>query len=375
MQDMEIPAFLSVNDADEIMDEMLALVPDEFDKSEGSHYYNFNKPTANIVSQMRGFDLPEAIKLIWPDTSHGEYLEKHAERLLITRKEAQYAVGEITFTGKAGTVIPSGYAVYTESKNAIASKGYVTTSECVIGENGTVTVGAIAIMAGKIGNTAANTVVINASSYEDITSITNEKAFTGGVEEEDDDSLYKRIYGIESMQGDRNTGNPSDYKRWALEVPGTGAARVIRPKDSSGLVTIILTDGNGDPANETLCNAVYNHIMSPNDEDARIAPCGAFLKVIPPETITILVSAKVELSHGRIEDVRDTFTQKLKEYYPVAIEHKEVLYHKICNVLGDIDGVYDISNVTVNGSTSNIALDDGVFPQTEVSNITLTLVE
>ena len=375
MEDMAIPSFLQNYDEDDIHEEMLELIPDEYDKSEGQHYYNMTRPTAKIVSQLRGMDMPEAIKLIWPKTSNGEYLENHAEVANITRKAAQYATGEVTITGTAGTILPAGYTVSTEAKNDIPSQDYVTTEICTIGEDGTVTVPAIAVNPGIDGNTAANTIVVNTSSYDDVTGVTNDAPFTGGIEEEDDDSLYARLHEHNKTRGDRGTGNPSDYKLWAQEYPGTGTANVIRATDSSGLVTIILTDGNGDPASENLCEAVYNYIMSPDDEDARLAPCGAFLSVIPPDTQTLTIAGKVILVSGTIQSVTSSFVTKLKEYFPEAIENKVVLYNKVCNILGNIEGVYDYSGLTVNGGAENIPLTDGVFPYVESSNITLTLAE
>jgi uncharacterized phage protein gp47/JayE len=375
MQDMEIPEFLQNYDEDSIHEEMLDLIPDEYDKSEGQHFYNFTRPTAAIVSQLRGFNIPEAIKLIWPKFSNGEYLDYHAELRNISRKEAQYATGEITFTGTPGTVIPASYTVSTESKNDIPSQDYYTLERCTIGEDGTVTVAATASVAGSDGNTASNTIVVNTTSFDDVLSVTNSAPFIGGMDEEDDESLYARISEYDKTQGDSNIGNPSDYKRWAESIPGTGTAKVIRPTDTSGLVTIVLTDGNGEPATEALCKTVYDYIISPDDENARIAPCGAFLKVIPPTTSTITVSAMVELTAGTIASVTATFAERLKEYFPTAIENKEILYQKVANILGDIEGVYDFSSLLVNNDTINIPLDDGVFPIVDTTNITLTLIE
>lgn len=371
---MAIPEFLSVVDADEIEEEILKIVPDEYDKSEGQHYYNFTKPTANVVSQLRGFDLPKSIGLIWPKFSFDEFLDYHADCRQMKRKEAQYASGEITITGTPGTVIPTGYNVATESKNDIASKDYATTEECTIGEDGTVTVAAVSLSAGKIGNTAAGTIVVNSSSFDDVTAVINNEQFKGGIDEEDDESLIKRIEEYDLLIGDRNTGNPSDYKRWAESVDGTGSAKVVRAKDTSGLVTIILLDGNGDPADEELCQKVYNHIMSPANEDDRLAPCGAYLSVIPPETLVIDIVANIELTSGTIGSVKEAYAEKLNDYFRNGIKNNEILYQKICNILSNIDGVYDYSELTLEGSKENILISDGTFPIISAENINLTLV-
>lgn len=372
---LEIPEFLSNNDEDDIHSEMYELIPDEYDKSEGQHLWNFTRPTAHIVSQLRGFDIPNALSLIWPQFSTGEYLDYHAELRNMTRKEAQYAKGYIKFTGESGTSIPKGYKCATESKNDIASKSYQTLEDCVIGDDGTVTVAAQATEPGMDGNAAANTIVINSTGYEGITAITNEMAFIGGINEEDDESLLERIQGYDRTQGDSNTGNPSDYKRWAEEVNGTGEAKVIRSTDTSGLVTIVLFDGNGNPASEELCTTVYNHIISPDDESQRIAPCGASLKVIPPQTLQIVISASVQLNKGSIDSVTTEYVNALKEYISDFVDNGEVLYQRIYGSLGDIEDVYDYSNVVVNGGQTNIILQSGVFPIIDAEHITLTLNE
>lgn len=375
MEDMQIPEFLQNNDEDDIQEEMLALIPDIYDKSEGQHFYNFTRPTAMIAAQLRGQNIPEAIKLIWPKFSTGEFLDLHAENRYLKRKEAQAAFGKITITGTAGIVIPAGYIVSTEGKNDIPSKDYATIVPCTISEEGTVTVEAVAVTPGADGNTASDTIIVNTSSYDDVESVTNEFPFIGGIDEEDDDSLYARISEYDQNIGNQNTGNPSDYKRWAESVEGTGTANIARAKDSSAVVTIVLTDGNGDPANEELCEKVYNYIMSPEDDLKRLAPCGANLTVIPPVTQTLTITGKLELTSGSIESVTALFVKNLKEYFPDAIDNKKVLYHRICNVLGDIEGVYDFSELTVNGGTANIVLEDGVFPYIKTENVTFTLVE
>jgi uncharacterized phage protein gp47/JayE len=375
IQDLDIPEFLQDNDVDDIHEQMLAIIPDEYDKSEGQHIWNFTRPTAVLVSQLRGYDLPNSIELIWPKFCTGEYLDYHAELRGLTRKAAQYATGTITFTGTEGLTIPAGYTCSTESINDIPSYDYVTTEEATIGSGGTVTVPAQAATAGSAQNTGANTVVLNSSGYDDITAVTNPVAFTGGVDEESDESLLERIQEYDSLQGDSGVGNPADYKRWAESVPGTGSANVIRATESTGLVTIVLTDGNGNPASTELCQEVYDYIMAPNNEYARLAPIGATLQVIPPATMTITITANVVLTTGTVESVAATLAQNALEYFQnQAVEDGRVLYQKVANILGDIPGVYDFNTLTLNGAASNITLPSGTYPTITASDITLTLI-
>lgn len=376
IQDLDIPEFLQNNDVDDIHQAMLSIIPDTYDKSEGQHIWNFTRPTANVVSQLRGYDLPNSIGLIWPKFCTGQYLDYHAELRGLSRKPAQYATGTIEFTGTEGLVIPAGYMCSTESINDIQSYDYITTEAATIGNNGKVTVPAQAVDAGSAQNAGTNTVVINSTGYEDITAVTNPIAFTGGIDEESDEDLLERIQEFDRSQGISGVGNPSDYKRWAESVPGTGNANVIRSTGTSGLVTIILTDGNGDPASTELCQAVYDYIMSPSNEMLRLAPVGASLSVIPPETETITITANVALTSGTIESITDIFAANCLEYFQnQAITDGRILYQKIGNILGDISGVYDFNTLVVNGGTINITLQSGVYPTISASDITLTLFE
>ena len=66
---------------------------------------------------------------------------------------------------------------------------------------------------------------------------------------------------FDASLGNSFVGSPADYRRWALEVAGVGTAKVISAQDDTGLVTIVLTDSDGMPAQQGICTAVENHIM------------------------------------------------------------------------------------------------------------------
>ena len=192
------------------------------------------------------------------------------------------------------------------------------------------------------------------------------------MDEEDDEAFRERIVESDKNKDASYAGTPADYKRWANEVSGVGSVTVVAAQDTSGTVTLVITDGNGDPANSTLCNAVYNHIMSPNDEDQRLAPINAVLVVQAPSSISITISANIELSGSNIDTVTAAFKEALRDYLHSSIDDGEIRYTKISNILGDTAGVYDYTNLTVNGGTENITLTSKQLPT--VGEITLTAV-
>lgn len=371
MSDFKTPAFLEHCRPDDMHNIGLAALPPDIDMSEGGHAWNVTRSTALIASYLCEYILPNVIKLIIPDWSYDTFLDDQAKTRGMRRRAATAATGELTITGDAGTVIPSGSLFVTSAVNDEPSVEYRTTESVTIPELGSVTVGVECIKTGVVGNTGANTIIHVGSKITGITSVTNDDIITGGTEAEDDASLIARIAEYDQATGDSFVGSPADYKRWAESVDGVGAAEVIPAQDTSGLVTIVLLDANGNPANENLCEEVYNYIMAPDDQYARLAPTGASLSVVAPETVTVAIKATVELADdATIESVSASFMSLLTEYLPEAMQDGEIRYSRITRELSKASGVYDYTDVQIGVNdegnvaygTSNIAVSNTRLP-------------
>lgn len=383
MAEFTLPSFLQNRSTEDYMDRVREILPEDIDLSAGGHAYNSTIVSALFASELCEFILPEVIKVFVPEYSYGTYLDDIARARAMNRRAATAANGTITVTGEEGTVIPAGSLFATSSINDEPSVDYVSVETATIPESGTVTINVECAQTGIAGNTAVATVIHVGSKITGITSVTNENAITGGTEEEDDESLITRVCEYDQSLGDSYVGSPADYKRWAESVDGVGSASVIPAKDTAGLVTIVLVDANGDPATDTLCDAVYNHIMSPDDEEARLAPTGASLSVVAPATIAIAVKADIVLTEGAtIESVTTEYLSLLQAYLPVAIEDEEIKYSQITSKLSGVNGVYDYSNVqigvnnagTVSYGTANIAVSETQVPTIIADNLHLTTV-
>lgn len=381
MAEFQMPVFLQHHSPEEIHARMKEILPADIDMSQGGHAYNLTMPTALIVAEICEFILPEVVKLIFPEYSYGSFTDGHARVNGMSRRTARPASGEITITGTPNVVIPAGSMFSTAAINDQPSVDYRTLEVVTIPESGTVYADVECTRTGVIGNTPENTIVLVSSRLKGITAVTNEKPLTGGTEEEDDASLIARIVEYNKSQGESYVGSPSDYKRWALSVPGVGSATVISAKDTSGTVTIIITDANGDPATEQLCTAVYNYIMSPDDDDARLAPTNAILKVEPPTTMQISIKATVELTEETtLESVKTACMAQLALYLPVALGEGEIKYSRIWGALSATEGVNDHSDLqiglkvgeTVTYGTSNIAITSNQLPTIDADDLILT---
>ena len=376
MAEFPIPSFLENQGVDDIHERMLKVLPENIDMSEGGHPWNLTRPTAYAAAYMAEFVVVEAIKLIFPKyaENYPDVMMDHAENRGMVRKAATYATGEITITGNANTEIPAGSSFSTASVNGEPAVEFVTTEDVVIGASGTVTVEIQAVEAGTVGNVPAGTIILKANQISGITDVTNADETSGGTEEESIEDLQKRIMEYDAMQGNSFVGSESDYKRWVLEVAGTGSAVIVPPADDSGLITIILTDANGEPANEELCEEVYNHIMRPDAPAERLAPVnGGNIQIIPPDTIVITISVIIEASYGvAIETIKESILKGLKAYMVEATQDGEVRYTKIGSLISETEGVEDYKSLLLNGGTDNISISDRQLPSIEESGLTVT---
>ncbi len=361
------PDFLQNQSVEEILRQMLEQLPDSLDKSEGGFLWDFIHPAALLKAEQSGFVLTEAIKSIFPKYSEGRMLDYHGETRGIFRRPASASAVTLTITGIAGTIIPKGFKFSTESTPEISGVVFALDEETEIPGSGEAEAKAAAEIAGPVGNTAAGTITLQVKPMKGIISVTNKEASYGGFLEEDDDSLRARIMDYDLNQGVSFVGSAADYRRWALEVSGVGNALVIPASEPDGVVTISLTDSNGQPAGQELCQRVYDHIMRPDSPLERPAPINAFLKVVPPVVVDVVVQAVIQLEDGyTIEDVKKAFLTGMADYFSREADYMKgaavVRYFEVGAVLIDTPGVLDYTDYLLNGSTQNITVAVGEMP-------------
>jgi uncharacterized phage protein gp47/JayE len=381
MSEYVTPDFLKNRSTEDNFKKITAILPQNIDLSAGNHAWNMTRPTALAMAEICEAILPRVLHQIIPGWSYGTYLDGHAKSRNMSRRPATAATGEITITGKAGLVIPTGSLFSTAAVNDEPSVDYATEASATIPAEGSVTIPVECTQLGIVGNTPANTVVLLSSKLTGITSITNADAITGGTEEETDESLQARIDEADQSQGNSYTGCPADYKHWATSVAGVGEATIIPAQDDSGLVRIVLTDANGDPATTNLCDAVYNYIMKPDEPDKRLAPIGALLSVNPPDTIQISIKATVELKDtATIEGVKTAYAASLAAYLPEAFSDGEIKYFRVWACLASTAGVNDFTALQIgvkNGDSvtygnANISVSEAQLPTVAEEDLVLT---
>lgn len=368
-EELELPDFLNNSSEKEIHEKMLSNLPEDIDKSEGGFPWDFTRPTAIEIAELKEYVLVEVLRSLSPVTCEESYLlDYHADGRGLVRRESVNATGYVTVTAKAGLVIPLGYGFSTEADDEGNTIDFVTTEEVTVDSLGNAKIPIEAAEGGSASNVGVNAIVLHTGDetgelLDEIISVTNEEAVTGGLDEEDDDTLRERIVEYDRSHDISYVGNVADYKRWALSVPGVGAVTVIPAKDDSGIIKIILMDQNGVPASKQIQDAVYDYIMRPDSESDRLAPPNAVLEITAPETVVVNISAVVYLREAEIGDVQNDLKAALQSYLlNVSSNDSAVRISAINSILGAVSGIYDYDSVQINGVSKNVDLESGQMP-------------
>ena len=366
------PEILDDMDEDVIHARMLANIPDNIDKTEGGFVYDFTMPTAIEKADIM-VRLNEAIMLLFPEWSNGDWLEALGELDGIVRRSGTPAEATLVVLGTAGTIIPAGFAFSTPATAIAENIEFTATEEVTIGESGEAEVPVRCTQEGTIGNVPSYSITLMVSPIDGIAGVTNEEAAVGGSDDEDDDSLRERIMAVDRSSELSFVGNNSDYIRWAQEIDGVGSVIVIPEWEGAGTGTVklIVMDTTGAAASQTVLDNVYNHIMSPDSPAAALANAEVDLTVVTATALNITITATVELENSvAITAAVNEFSERLRSYFEAAKQDGEIRITRVGRELSETTGILDYSLLKINGETENVTIDADRYPV--IQTITLT---
>ncbi|WP_141639510.1 baseplate J/gp47 family protein [Clostridium novyi] len=371
-RDLPMPSFLNET-VDDIHERMLEKAPPGVNTIEGDFFWDNTRPTAEEKAELVQIKLQNVLRIAFPQTSYGVWLEYLGECKGVFKNPATYATGIIKVKGKHGTVIEKGKIVGTPATDEKESIEFEFTETKIISETGVANINARCLKEGTIGNVLPNTITVLFSSINGVESITNEE-FKGGTDIEDEEHFRERV--MEAEKEEQLSGADSDYVRWAKEVPGVGYAYVISEWNGAGTTKVLILDKNGQPATNELIKAVKDYIYPdklPGQNRGGKAPTGAIVTIATPSVLNINIQAKFEFEKGfNSTDILSNLKDKINTYLGRIPIGGTVLYKAIDTIIGSVllekQGIKDYSNLTVNGGTSNIKLVDQVAIVGEVKN-------
>ncbi|UUV13130.1 baseplate J/gp47 family protein [Clostridioides difficile] len=372
-RELPIPIFLE-EDEDSVHERMLSNFQD-VSTLEGDFIYDATRPTAEQITELKQLGLQNNLKIAFPQTSYGTYLEWLGECKGVFKNQPTKSIGVITFTGVQGTIITKGTIVTTIATDEKQSIEFELIETKTIGENETVDIKAECRIAGTIGNVSKDSISVLLGSISGIKSVTNKEDFKGGTDIEDEEHFRERV--LVAEQEDKLSGASSDYIRWAKEVDGVGYAYVVPEWDGAGTVKVLILDKNRKAATQELINKVQEYIYPLNIEEGQNrdgkAPIGALVTVVTPETLLINVKASFIFSNSFNEEtVLNNLKTKIDKYLDKIDLGGTVSYNAIQAIVGSMmltdEGIQDFSNLTINDVKENIKLQDQVVGIGEIIN-------
>lgn len=340
--------------SNEILEEMLNEMPDEYEKSKGYFLWDIFKAIAisikNILSK-----ITVVAKKLDINNLEGIELEKFiTQRTGIERKKATYSNCTITVKGNGNIKVGDLF----ETEGLIQFK---STEDKLIEEIGTIN--AQCVFSGKIGNVSANSIKKIPITIQGINSCTNLESAIGGYDAENDADLKNRYF--ERLREPATSGNIYHYKRWAKEVNGVGDAKVIPLWNGNNTVKTVIINDERLPADEELINKVQQHIDPDiTGEGKGEAPIGAFCTVSSADAKNINISVRAIFSkNSDKEQIKNKVIENIKLYLKeIAFIKNTLSYAIIGSKILDIEGVIDYSQLTINNNTINIECEeDEVF--------------
>ncbi|MGO0884954.1 baseplate J/gp47 family protein [Clostridioides difficile] len=372
-RELPIPVFLT-EDEEAIHERMLSNFQD-VSTLEGDFIYDATRPTAEQIAELKQLGLQNNLKIAFPQTSYGTYLEWLGECKGVFKNQPTKSVGMITFTGVQGTIITKGTILTTVATDEKQSIEFELLETKTIEENETVDIKAECKITGTIGNVAQNTITVLLGSISGIKSVTNYEDFKGGTDIEDEEHFRERV--LVAEQEDKLSGANSDYIRWAKEVDGVGYAYVVAEWAGAGTVKVLILDKNRKAATQELINKVQEYIYPLNisegeNRDGK-APIGALVTVVTPDTLLINVKASFIFSSSFSEEtVLNNLKTKIDKYLDKIDLGGTVSYNAIQAIVGSMmltdEGIQDFSNLTINDVKENIKLQDQVVGVGEIVN-------
>ena len=297
----------------------------------------------------------------FPQTAQGIYLDYHAQMRGITRTAATHAAGTIRFSVQnapaSDLIIASGTVCMTADEVR-----FQTTEEAVLAAGElTADVMAEALEPGRSGNAATGTIQILTACPVGITGCTNPAPFTGGSDQEDDESLRSRI--LESYQRLPNGANAAWYEQTAMGHSGVAAARAVGRARGIGTVDVYIATEAGLPGAELL-----QEVQADLQERREIA---VDVQAKAPAAVEIDVSAELAVREGaEFSTVKAAAEQALAGFFSGRRLGKAVLLAELGDLLYHVEGV---ENYRLSVPTADLAADDAKLPV--LGTVTITEME
>jgi len=337
-----------------ILQRMLDRVSDQLDKRESSPIYNALAPVA-VELQLMYIEFDIILKETFGDTASREYLIRRAAERGITPYPATYALLKGEFT-------PSTINISIGSRFSLNDLNYYVKSKI---SDGVYQVECEE--AGVKGNQYFGD-MIPIEYIDGLETAQLTELLIPGEDEEDTEDLRVRYFS--SFETKPYGGNKKDYIEKTNAIAGVGSTKVTPLWDGGGTVKLTILNSEFSKASSILIDTVQEAIDPTKDGSGLgVAPIGHIVTVETVEEITVNVSTTITFDDGysfvslqsQIQSVIEEYLLELRKDWAnqgsLIVRTAQI----DTRILG-IQGVLDIADTRINGSTSNLILSAYQIP-------------
>jgi uncharacterized phage protein gp47/JayE len=338
------------------------LDPSFLDTTPGGFWFDITQALVLELDRLWDALGSEVVAASFPAYAWGTYLDEHGLTVGLIRKDAAPAVGSVTFTGAAGTLLATGVQVGTQQTAPDADPvAFATTAPATIPVGGTIVVPVQAVEAGTAGNVAALAVSVLLSPVSGITAVSNVQAISAGADVESDEAFRDRV--LLAYQGAQGSGTVADYLSWALSYPGVGNASVFPLWAGAGTVRVIVTDDLNRPVPGAVVTGLQNLLDPVAGQGRGLAPIGATVTVATPTTLTVNVTATVVTASGySLTGTAGTIavgpaaTTAVRAFIDSLAPGQTVVLEAVKSRFFSIPGIVDVTAATLNAVAANLTV-------------------
>lgn len=345
------------------LNKMMANVPDDIDKRQGSIMYDALAPAAMVMAQ-QSLSLSNVIKESYIKTADNEFLDYRAIEHGTSRQLATSAQVKAKFLDSKNNPINNvkiGDRFASLGDNPVFYKvikinddltGMMEAEEVGTRPNGYL---------GQILPVTPNDIL----SWAEIIEMS-----VPAKDDETDEHLRNRLLSTDSWIA--YGGNIADYLDMLSKISTVGSAQVYPVWQGGGTVKLVILDNDLMPATETLLKQVKEDI-DPIDSESLgygLAPIDHKVTVVAPEPITIDISTRIEVdTQADIEVLKPKILSAIEDYFKLRrIAWGQInkatgrgygltIYRsQILSSIMKVDGVVNASIPKLNGVDDDIAL-------------------
>lgn len=349
----------------EILQQLLARVPDTYDKRDTSPIQTAAGMAAYGFEQYY-INLSEVERQGLIQTATGEQLDMLSIIAGTTRYQASPAVR----LGIFNIAVPIGSRFSTI--NGEDSIDFQVTAVTSGEDEDSYYYQLTAETAGTIGNEYTGP-ILPITAIPGLTSAQITDILVPGDDTETDEAYRERVY--EALNDRPFGGNIAAYRQEILAIDGVGAVQVYPTWNGGGTVKcVILGADTFLPASPTLIENVQNAIDPPPNQGLGLgmAPIGAQVTIATATEVQIDITATLLLASGYdIEQVRQAVQQQLENYLlsirqewdtnisATGVEYAANVYvARITAAIVGATGVVNVNALTVNGENQDIELTE-----------------